>query len=450
MNILFLVAEFAPLNTAGIYRVLKFVKYLPSYGVKPIVVTLPSDEASKIFKISLDTNLLNDVPSTVPIYRISADFKTNESQNKLINYLRFFFRTGTDNIGKAWKKPLLRDIENIIKRHDIEYIFTSLPPFSVGEIARLISKKYHLPLIVDMRDLWSHWGTNPFLSYFHYTFAKYYERKIFKQASLIFCVTPQLISTFQKTHPKIENEKFKLLTNGFDMELLPLSQTQKVNNEKFIIGYTGSFYYSPSISKSNKGIKRIFNFHKLLHYYPRNENWLYRSPYFFLKALSLLFKKEPHLKKRICFALIGNEPIWLNSMISEFGLEENYIYYGFRTSTETKEIQNSFDAFLATSEKVEGEEHYCLPSKLFDYINQNKPIIGFLTEGIQNEFLTLSGLGIICNPDNMDESVSKLEEIVLGKIKISGRNDKYLEKFKRKNITKQFSDYLKSSFVTKN
>ena len=448
INILFLIAEFAPVNTTGNFRSLKFVKYLPDLGINPVVITLPAEEGASLFNAKLDNRLLDEIPPSVEIYRISPEVEFNKKENKLKSYIKHFLRFGSDGLGKYWIKKLSPALKDIIRKHDIEAIYTTLPPFSMGMVARSISKKYKLPLFVDMRDLWSHWGSGPFLTYAHYAMAKHKEKKIFQQASLVFCVTPQLIKTFQKTHPSIDGRKFKLLTNGFDNDLNLIQPIVLNKDSKFVIGYTGAFYYHPEVNKKPQGIGRLLKFHKLLHYYPTREDWLYRSPYFFLKALAHLFAQEPSFRDRVEIAFIGHIPAWLPGMIEEFGLKDNYHAYGFRPASETKEMQKSFDAFLATSEKVENDEHYCLPSKLFDYVNQSKPIVGFVTEGIQKEFLLKSGMGIICDPDNTEGSAKVLKELINGNIALPHRNTAYLEKFQRKNIAAQLAEYLKKELIT--
>lgn len=451
MNILFLIAEFAPVNTSGNFRSLKFVKYLPATGINPVVVTLPIEEAAKRFSAKIDNDLLKDVPESVTIYRIRTNFKYEVRKSKFRNFVRIFFRL-VDEIGKDWKDNLLSSMEEIINKHKIEAVFTSLPPFSMGLLARTVAKKYKLPLLVDMRDLWSHWGSDPHPSYIHFLLAKHLERKVFKDASLVFCVTPQLASIFHKTHPRINEHKFKVLTNGFDMELEAIDNKKENNREKekFIIGYTGSFYYKPMLIQPFKGIGRLNNIRRSLHYSPSKEDWLYRSPYFFLKALSFLLQLEPALKDCVQFVYIGNEPSWLKAMVAEFGLQNIYYSYGFRTAKETTDLQKTFDAYLATSEKVKGSEHYCLPSKLFDYVNRGKPILGFVTEGIQKDFLIKSGMGVICNPDKIEESARTLKSLLNGNGLRLSRNDEYLKKFMRKNIAQQFSFIVKEKVGTEN
>ena len=123
-------------------------------------------------------------------------------------------------------------------------------------------------------------------------------------------------------------------------------------------------------------------------------------------------------------------------MIDQFNLKESVKIHGFVPYVESVSIQRKFDLLLATSEKVIGGEHYSLPSKIFDSIGLNIPILGFVTEGIQMEFIKRSGLGLICSPDRLDESVSILSELL--KFGKQFRLDKdYIESFHRRRITER-------------
>ncbi|MGN6492512.1 MAG: hypothetical protein ACTHLE_10995 [Agriterribacter sp.] len=443
MNVLFLIMEFAPVNTTGNYRSLKFVKYLSNFGITPIIITLKEIEASRIFNAQISPELNNDIPFDTVIYRISCSPFFEKRRNRVSNFLNVYFKL-TDDIGRAWKRNLYTELPEIIEKHKPELIYTSLPPFSSGPLARDISKKFKLPLVLDMRDLWSYWGSDPNGTYLHFLLKKQIESSVFNHASKIIGVTPQIISIFSNTHPTISLDKFEWIPNGFDSDLTVTEKNKKEKNKKhFVIGYIGSFYYNPGAYNSSqlKWWKR--KYHRKFQYFPIKENWLYRSPYFFFKALAALFKKYPDLKSVFRFDFVGREQDWLLNMLKEFDLLDIYNYRGFQPYEKTLAIQKEFDAFLATSEKVEQGEHYCLPSKIFDYVQNGKPILAFVTEGIQKVFLINSGLAVICDPENTDQCVKQLELLYFDEVNIN-LNRKYLQQYHRKESTKKLAGIFKS------
>jgi glycosyltransferase involved in cell wall biosynthesis len=431
---LFLLMEFAPVNTTGNFRSVKFIKYLPQLGVDPVVITFRAEEGAKFFNARIDTSLLHDIPSGVTVHRVHCEDGHQYFSSHWRSFLTIYFSV-KDTFARRWSKYLFPKLDEIIRTYRPSILFTSLPPFSSGGMAVQISKRFQLPLIVDMRDLYVRWGTVPFASRVHYWLTLLEERRIFSRATAVIGVTPQLIDIFRSTHPEIEPSKFHFISNGFDLDQVSIPDFSfKPNKERIIIGYVGSFYYKPVDRE------RIFrpwwkkSGHRMLEYVPVKEDWLYRSPYFFLKTIVKLFSIYPILRNSIQIEFVGHEPVWLREMIKTFDLESCVKMHGFVSHEKALEIQDGFDLILATSEKVEGMEHHSLPSKIFDYIGKSKPILGFVTEGIQKEFILKSGIGIICDPDDIDGSIDTISQL-LKKGRMFNVNNDYLDGFRRKNLT---------------
>jgi Glycosyltransferase Family 4 len=433
--------EFAPVNTTGNFRSLKFVKYLHQFNVNPIVITFKELEGAEYFRSKIDNSLLKDIPDGLSIYRIHCDDGKKYYRNRLTSFLTIYFSI-KDTFAKRWEKHLFKELDQIIHRHRPKVIYTSLPPFSSGMLAVKISKKFQLPLVVDMRDLYARWGNTPFGSRIHYWLARQEERRIFNHASAIIGVTPQLIKIFTSLHPSIGAKKFALITNGFDREEQSLPDISfEANRRQVIIGYVGSFYYQP------KARDLIFTAwwkrsgHRKLNYAHTKEDWLYRSPYFFLKTIAELLAVQPQYREIVTIEFIGYVPDWLPPMIKNFGLQEIVTLHGFVSHEKAKLIQEHFDLMLATSEKVIGEEHYSLPSKIFDYVIHSKPVLGFVTSGIQKDFIEESGIGIICDPDRSADSAQLIANLLK-----NGRrfiiNNQYLESYKRRNLAHQLAILL--------
>lgn len=438
VRVLFLLMEFAPVNTTGNFRSLKFIKYLSQFGIQPIIVTFREEEGAKYLHSHIDPALLNDLPQDAIVYRIHCDELKLPFRGKLGEFVSIFFSI-KDSLAGRWRPYLLKEIDGIISKHQPTLLYTSLPPFSSGMLAVEVSKKFNLPLIVDMRDLWAMFGSSPLPTYFHYKLMVSEERKIFEHATAILGVTPQLIDTIKTTHPSVDQKKFHLIPNGFDRELgQPESFHFDASKEKIVIGYVGAFYFVPR--QRDNVFKPWWRkpAHQMLEYNPVKQDWLYRSPYFFFKALHALFQKHPQLKNKVQIEFVGKKLAWLDEMLSELDLKSICVMHGFVDHKKSLALQKNFDLFLATSEKVIGGEHYCMPSKVFDYVGQKKPILGFVTEGIQKEFLERSGLAVICNPDDTQASAEKLYKLFT-----EGRtftpNNEYLGQFNRLELAKKLA-----------
>jgi hypothetical protein len=157
--------------------------------------------------------------------------------------------------------------------------------------------------------------------------------------------------------------------------------------------------------------------------------------------LSLLLKRNPNLKSKLVFEYVGAAPKWLDNMIVDLGLNDNFIHHGFVSKQEVLDIQNSWDAILATSEKVNDGQHFCLPSKLFDVVNSKKMILAFLTPGSQLNFLKDYSQVVFFQPDEFDDSVEKLKALVTD-VSTNFKSDELSLDFHRENTAKQFYDEL--------
>jgi hypothetical protein len=441
---LFLVMEFVPLNLAGVYRPLRFINYLAEKGEFPIVVTFEIDETVKKLYPNIDLDLNRLLHKNVTVYRVPLAIMKKESRFQ--SFLSIYFNL-SDGYRKLWKKSLFNTLPGIFERHAIHQIIVTCPPFSGALLAYEISKKYNIDLYLDMRDAWSQLSMNPIGSRIHYFFKRNLERKVFSQAKKITTVTPQLKNAFIKNHPSIDSSKFELIFNGFDFKLpenLVVNFKGLNDSDSIHIGYSGSYYFDPIAYDQSqvKWWKR--KGHRKFFYTPVKEDWSYRSPYYFLQSMYSFLKNNPQYKNRLYFHHIGEKYDWLEQMILNFDLRENCILHGYLTRSETKELQDSFDLLLATSELVEGAEHYCLPSKLFTYIQSQKPILGFVTDGIQKEFILKSNIGRVINPRALDTLEDDFKNVIM-----EGFSNKidlvYLSNFDNERLSAEFRNVIEKN-----
>lgn len=451
-KLLILALEFPPVNSTGCFRFLKFIRYLHESNIEAIVIAPPVEDLIRIHpNATVDNSLLEGIPDSVKIIEIplekDAAYTTNvfTFKSKLNNYLQI----NGDTLAKKWQANLFSSLEEVINQNKPDKIFVSLPPFSLGRLAVYISKKYAIPLITDFRDEWSLNKGIPFLTYLHFNKAYKNEETILKESAAVTVVTPQLSDIFKRIHKNIDPSKVHVLTNGFDSELGKLDDFRSIpvsELNEFIIGYSGSFYYDPNAALlSKQAFYKRRNFKKVSYQQSfTKEDWSYRSPLYFIKSLAELFKRRPDLRLVVKFHHIGHTPPWLFSMIAEYGLQDIFKSHGFVSKRKNIEIQKSFNALLCTSEKVNNEDHYCLSSKVFDYVQLQKPILGFVTDGITKEFIKKSGCGLILDPDKIMESSIILESLITKEQQF--KPDKsYLEKFYPRNLTLELASIIKDN-----
>jgi glycosyltransferase involved in cell wall biosynthesis len=442
-NVLFIVMEFVPLNLAGVRRPLRFINSMRSAGFNPIVVTIDFEDGYNDRGYKIDRTLLSELDPDVTVIRIPALKISSFTDSRWKRLINIYFNR-TDNFLKAWAPSLLREMPAIFERYRPKAILATCPPFSGAVLGRDLSRKYRIPLFLDMRDAWAKLSMVPAGSRLHYLSKLRLERTCFRQASVVCTVTPQLRKIFSHSHPGLQGTKFRVIYNAFDMDterLQPFRSRPIGSEERIDIGYAGSYYYHPDPNGGEASGPWWRTGHRSLRYYPVKEDWSYRSPLYFLRALSLLLQRRKDWRDRVFFNHIGDVPEWLRDMVRHTGLEDNVVFHGHRTHKDTVQLLSGFDYFLATSEKVLGDEHYCLPSKLFTYLRFGKPVLGFLTEGIQANFVRESGMGLVIDPDDTASAASILEDALSSGYEASPDRD-YLERFSSRSTNREFIDTL--------
>lgn len=442
MKILFIAYEFPPLNIGGAQRPYKFAKYLPEFGVDLVIFTLNPADYHKIYSNSKsDISLLRGLSSKVEFQLINTDDLLKRRNNVLSQFLAISFNIYKGSEGKYWKKHFMAKAHEYLNKRDIDLIMVTAPPFSVLPLAKELSIKYKLPLVVDMRDAWSLWVTAPYSNYFTFLRAKLKEREILHHASKVIVTSEQTILDFKNLHQGIDDSKFVYIPNGYD-EAVDFEEISYQPKDKVRIGYVGSFYYSPDAREAmfkpfwkKKG-------HRVLQYVPRKEDWLYRSPYFFLKSIKDLLEVNPAYKEKIEIHFAGNKPAWLDNMILGFGLEDIIHHAGFLSHNEVIDFQKACDFLLITSSKVVDGKDYSIAGKTFEYFTLKKPILAFVAEGAQKEILIESEAAIIFNPDDTNANMNKLEHILLNGVKLNV-NKSFLAGFHRRTLAQKLSNVLK-------
>ena len=109
-------------------------------------------------------------------------------------------------------------------------------------------------------------------------------------------------------------------------------------------------------------------------------------------------------------------------MIQEFDLGEHVTLFGVQVSLEESlRLQQSFDFFLGTSAKIEGQSDYSMGSKYYEALQFQKPILGVCGPSPLADLIQKSGLGVVLDPDDARESARELHSFLLfEKVSVDG------------------------------
>ncbi|MBA4322070.1 MAG: hypothetical protein C0408_04570, partial [Odoribacter sp.] len=170
-KVLIITYYWPPGSGAGVQRWLKFSKYLPEFGIEPVILTVdPEYAAYPATDKSLQTEISNDLKihktRATDYFRIykkdktkipSAGFASNSDKglkSKILRFIRGNFFIPDPR--KGWNKYAFRKACEIIDNEGIKIVITTSPPHSTQLTGLKLKKKYpYIKWISDLRDPWT-------------------------------------------------------------------------------------------------------------------------------------------------------------------------------------------------------------------------------------------------------------------------------------------------------
>ena len=237
-TVLVLAAFFPPSGGVGVIRTLKFIKHLPAFGWKPIVVTLPERATKRV----MDDSLLAKIPAGTEIHRpffydyrkiVGGDIA--KLLSPLLNRIHFPDRY------VQWNYFAFNHIaKKILPSTKIDLVYTSVGPHSTMLAAHRIKRRFNIPFVVDFRDPFSFSQYNLLdTKESSQSKAEKIERSVFKHADHIINVSRIWKEKYERLYPDIVS-KSSLIHNGYDEDDFAFSEHSQPN-EMFTLGYNGTF-----------------------------------------------------------------------------------------------------------------------------------------------------------------------------------------------------------------
>lgn len=431
-SVLLLAYEFPPLNVGGAQRPYRFARYLREAGYHPVVVTPRAALHQRKTDADYDEARLSPEFCTV--------LRTDLGAPRHGRLRRSGYASIVGDEAARWRDDCIAATRVAARHHDLVAVIATVPPFSVADLGAEIAELLQLPLILDMRDAWSQWVITPYATHLHYLLTKRREVTALRSARRVITTSEETRRQLLHMHRSIDPAKIVTITNSFEA---PPQGAPKapVDPGRFTIGYVGSFYYEPYQRNMMFAPWWRKKPHQVLQYVPRREDWLYRSPEFFFRAVAALRRIAPEAYDRLDVHFVGEVPDWLPPMIAHHELEAKVTLIGPVPRARSLELQRGFDALLITSSKVIGGRDYSIAGKTFEYVSIGSPIAAFVCEGAQRDLLERTGMARICDPDDPDLAVEGLRQIVEGAF-IPTPNLEEIDKLSVRRCVRQLADLI--------
>ena len=236
-TVLVLAVSFPPTGGIGVIRTLKFVKYLPTFGWKPVVVTLPAGT-----KQIRDDSLSQEIPQDVAVHRPPFfDFRKHFPKPLAKIWRAYEKRAYFPDKYARWNTAAFQYIrKNIIGRQRIDMVYTSVGPHSTLSLAHKIRTTFGIPAFIDFRDPFSFSQYALLDAKSNYRIkAEAIEKKVFQDVDQINNVSRIWQQAYIDRYPEITS-KASLIHNGYDEDDFTQLGSRKAN-DVFTIGYNGTY-----------------------------------------------------------------------------------------------------------------------------------------------------------------------------------------------------------------
>jgi len=405
-----------------VQRWLKFVKYLPSFDVTPVVYTVKDPD----YAVE-DESLLSEVSNDVQVIRESiwepnsflSKINSKEKQKsagfidpnpsfigRQIQYIRANYFIPDSR--KFWIKPSVKKLTSFVQENDIDIMITTGPPHSLHLIGAEIKKRTGIKWLADFRDPWTN------IDYFHSlpltkkSREKHYqmETMVLKKADAVTVVGNSMKMEFSD-----RNDQVHVLTNGFDGDT---KSKESLLDKKFSICHIGMMNAD-------------------------------RNPKILWRAIRELIDESEDFRKDLVVKLIGNCDREVYESVSEWKLKHHVSFVAYVPHKDVLNFQRSSQILLLAVNNVPSAKSL-ITGKIFEYLQSQRPVIGIgPVDGDLADILNETQAGQMID----FEDVKGLKELIKshyrlfksGKLKSKARN---IDRYHRKHLSKELAEILKS------
>lgn len=359
MERVLIIAYYWPPNAGvGVYRWLKFAKYLPQFGWQPVVYTPANPEL-----MAMDQTLLKEVPPEAEVIkapitepytwykrftgrksdaRLQTAFLTEDGggpswKENAANWVRSNFFIPDARVW--WVKPSVKRLQAYLKQHPVDVIVTTGSPHSLHLIGRELKKRTGLPWVADFRDPWTNIDYYGQLKLTKWADAKQHrlERAVLTEADRVITVSWRWAEELRM----LGANNVEVITNGFDTSDIP-SPPAPVDEEWSLV-HVGSISATRDVP----------------------ELW---------KALAERTKSDPEFRSRFKLRLIGGVDHTVQRSIEEAGLSPFVERIGHVPHAEAVRHMQRARALLLPVNNTPNVGGF-LPAKVFEYLSAQRPIL---------------------------------------------------------------------------
>lgn len=403
LRVFFISRDFSPVQHSGTLRAEAFARYLPEFGIDPIILTSSVTDSESV--VGLDKHRMaawSDDPRWLAVHRII--WNGQGTRNRLDRWLRripVLAELAERRQLHSCVDKLLPAATEAVQHDGAALIYASAPPFETVALAVRLGRARRLPVVADLRDLRTHNPSPPYRHWVDFKLAVRREAGTLRECARVI-VNTKLAAQIVGEEFRVPKERIELLYNGYDeRDFGGVATREPLEPGRFVVVHAGQLASGSTVAPSaRQTMKRFLGFD----YDPLSCDFNARSPRYVLAALRRLVEEAPELRERIRIWFVGmNEPE-ASEPIQRFPYPECLRILGRVDSHEAMEICCRADLLLLMQFQFFRQQQHCciaIPAKLFSYLRSGNRILALVQPSEIADLVQEHDAGIVAPPTNV-------------------------------------------------
>ena len=395
-------------GSSGVHRSLAFSRYLPEYGLKPIVLTVKESTYS-----SIDNSLICHIPDDVVVARTNAFDSARDFSIK--GYYPLFL-----SLPDRWQSWIVTGVLKglcLIRRYHPKVIWSTYPIASAHLIALILHKITKIPWIADFRDSMTEPGypKNKLVRYCY----QWIEKQTVKTAEISVFTAPGAKKMYIDRYGTEFSERFVVIENGIDEKIFeeintPLKK-MRLKEKPYTFIHSGLLYQEE------------------------------RNPEHFFKAIQTLKENGSinALKLKIVLRASGNETEY-QKKIDNLQISDIIIFADPIPYQEALLEMSTADGLLL----FQGPScNHQIPAKVYEYLRTGLPIIGLCdASGDTCQVLRKAGHCYMADLNSSEEIANCIKKIMSDLENNLIQPEKFvINQYDRKDRARQLSSIIQKT-----
>jgi len=358
--------RFPPQLSTRSVQVARWIKFMPRYGWKPVVVC--ADEHS-IYNTRIDTMLLRLVSPDTKVVRVKS-FEPKIAMALAARVAPFLLYLPDTAVG--WYRPAYRKALALLKEEPFDLICSCAYARTSNLVGLKLKRETGLPWVAYFSDPWvdslGH-DYDPITGYIN----RRMERAVMAEADAIVFVSEGMRQLVMKKYPQQWLVKSFIVSQCYDPELVASAKDCKKEpgDDRFTITFTGNLY------AGRRSLAPLF------------------------QAIRYILNQYPDIYRHLAIQIVGGVKDAHRRLIREFGIDKVVSVVGTVPYLESLAYMAKADVLLSLDSPSWGSI-MLHPSKVAEYLGFRKPILAItpLDAGWAPVIRQLGG--IVVSPDDID------------------------------------------------